>query len=85
MVIGSVLSREPAWWKRYRGGTAGKLWIDRDGSGEFQRLAVELDGSLTDGRFEGPAGRVSLSFGGGGAQETRGDDRPGSSRSTLCG
>ncbi len=48
VVVSSVLSREPAWWKRYRGGTGGKLWLDPDGSGEFSRLVPELDGNLTD-------------------------------------
>lgn len=48
VVLASVLSREPAWWKRYRGGTAGKLWIDADGNREFARLVPELNGNLAD-------------------------------------
>ena len=48
VVVGSVLSREPAWWKRYRGGTAGKLWIDSDGNGEFERLLPDLEGNFAD-------------------------------------
>jgi tricorn protease len=37
---------EPARWKRYRGGTAGYLWVDAAGSGEFRRL-LDLRGNIT--------------------------------------
>lgn len=44
-VIGRNTS-DPARWKRYRGGTAGHLWIDAQGSGRFRRMS-ELRGNVT--------------------------------------
>lgn len=37
----SSIWREPSQWKRYRGGTAAKIWVDAAGSGEFTRLFAD--------------------------------------------
>jgi tricorn protease len=39
--------REPAYWKRYRGGTAGKLWVASDTDPLFTRVLAGLKGQLS--------------------------------------
>lgn len=56
VVLGSVISVEPAWWKRYRGGTAGKVWIGRDG--DFRRILSEVDGHIVSPMWVG--GRIAF-------------------------
>ncbi|MFR9806115.1 S41 family peptidase [Pseudonocardia sp. RS010] len=46
VLVGRTMARDMAWWKRYRGGTAGTIWWDPEGDGGFRRILAELSGQL---------------------------------------
>ena len=46
LLLSATMGREAAHWKRYRGGTAGRLWLGpADADGEFTRVHQELNGN----------------------------------------
>ncbi len=58
LVLGVNQRRAAATWKRYRGGTAGQLWLAEQPEGDFQRLLSGLDGQLGDPTWAG--GRLAF-------------------------
>lgn len=48
-VIGRRNALDLSLWKRYRGGTAGDIWIDEDGSGQWRRLCGTAAGECDAG------------------------------------
>ncbi|MFV5991152.1 S41 family peptidase [Streptomyces sp. NPDC056231] len=54
LLLSATMGREAATWKRYRGGTAGKLWLAQapgegqgpDGAADFVRVHEGLDGNI---------------------------------------
>jgi tricorn protease len=62
---GVVLGRntnDPARRKRYRGGTAGHLWIDRQGDGNFVRFLSGLDGNIASPMWLELQGQARIYF-----------------------
>lgn len=69
---GAVMTRrgvnhDASWWKRYRGGGAGKLWVDADGSGDFRRILRDHAGCLDAPMWVG--GRAAFLSDAGGVSE----------------
>ncbi|AWS41103.1 peptidase S41 [Streptosporangium sp. 'caverna'] len=56
-LLTASLTRDPATWKRYRGGTAGRLWVQQAG-GDFTRLLAELNGHFASPMLVG--GRLAF-------------------------
>ncbi|MBF0815429.1 tricorn protease [Microbacterium paludicola] len=55
IVLTTPWSRPPAHWKRYRGGTAPRLWLAREGAGAWEQLLTEDEASITDPMWLGDA------------------------------
>lgn len=56
VLVGSALEShlyDPAQWKRYRGGTGGKIWYSPDGS-HYTRIFADVGNHLVNPMFVGP-------------------------------
>ncbi|NJP99455.1 S41 family peptidase [Streptomyces zingiberis] len=58
LLLSATMGRDASSWKRYRGGTTGKLWLDPDGGGAFHRVHAELDGNIEQPLWIG--GRIAF-------------------------
>ncbi len=45
-LLNGTAGRDPAHWKRYRGGTAGRMWLRPAGQEQFSRILAGLGGQL---------------------------------------
>ena len=57
VLVNSIHTVEPAWWKRYGGGTGGKIWYSPDG-GEYQQILGDVGNHLVNAMWV--AGRVTF-------------------------
>jgi tricorn protease len=56
VLVGSAMNfepAEPAYWKRYRGGSGGKIWYSPDGS-HYTRIFADVGDNLVNPMFVGP-------------------------------
>ncbi len=56
-LLNGTWGRDPAYWKRYRGGTAGRLWTSVDGA-PFQRILATVNGQFASPMLVG--GRLAF-------------------------
>ncbi|HTZ42437.1 MAG TPA: S41 family peptidase [Jatrophihabitans sp.] len=86
VLVGNGSGKDPAHWKRYRGGNAGRLWLAPAGGADFVPLLPELPGPKTDpvavgdrfaflADFEGHQNVYSVDAGGGDLRRHTDHDR----------